>query len=125
MEQIKIVRLKTGMDIIGSITEDGYNIIIKNALIVEVHDDLKNQRQILTLSQWAPSSIIKDNTCMIFENDILCKFVPTEQFVQHYLGMVEAMADLDITKKRTDEMSDEEIGSLIEAMEEREHSTLQ
>jgi len=125
MEQIKIVRLKTGMDIIGIISEETYKIIVKNAMVIDIHDDFKNQKQILALSHWASPTVIKENICSIFENDILCRFDPTEEFLKHYEDTIEAMHSISATKKQTDEMSDEEIYSLIEAMEEREHSTLQ
>lgn len=125
MEQIKIVRLKTGIDIIGSVLEDGYQCIITNGMIIEVDDDIRNQRQILILSNWAPSSIIKQNICSIYENDILCKFDPTEEFVEHYIGTLRAMTEFDEAKKVADSMSDEEIMMLSQAMHEREQSTLQ
>ena len=125
MEQIKIVRLKTGTDIIGYIKEENYSTYIRDAMIIEMHDDLRNQKQILTLANWAPSSIIKVNECAIGDNDILTIFEPTDIFVDHYLGTLKTISNLAKTKEETDKLDDDEIMSMIEAMEEKEYYTLQ
>lgn len=125
MEQIKIVRLKTGTDIIGYIKEDNYLTYIRDAMVIELHEDLRNQKQILTLANWAPSSIIKVNECSIGENDILTKFEPTDIFVEHYLGTLKTISNLAKAKEETDKLGDDEIMSMIEAMEEKEYYTLQ
>lgn len=125
MEQIKIVRLKTGTDIIGYIKEDNYLTYIRDAMVIELHEDLRNQKQILTLANWAPSSIIKVNECSIGENDILTKFEPTDIFVEHYLGTLKTISNLAKAKEETDKLGDDEIVSMIEAMEEKEYYTLQ
>jgi hypothetical protein len=125
MEQIKIVRLKTGTDIIGYIKEDNYLTYIRDAMIIEMHDDLKNRKQILTLANWAPSSIIKTNECFIGDNDILTKFEPTEVFVDHYLGTLKTISNLVKAKEEADKLKDDEIMEMIEAMEEKEYYTLQ
>lgn len=125
MEQIKIVRLKTGVDIIGTIIEQNYLTYIKDGMIIEIHDDLRNQKQVLTLANWAPSSIIKTNECVIGDNDILTKFDPTDTFVEHYLGTLKTISALAKAKKEADELNDDEITNLIEAMEEKEYHTLQ
>lgn len=125
MEQIKIVRLKTGVDIIGFIIEADYLTYIKDGMVIELHDDIRNQKQILTLANWAPASIIKTNECVIGDNDILTKFEPTETFVDHYLGTLKAISNLAKAKEETDKLDDDEIVTLIEAMEEKEYHTLQ
>lgn len=122
MAKIKIVRLKTGVDIIGNVIETDYECFIKDALKIELYDDVRHQKQVLTLANWAPSSIIKVNECRIFENDILTKFEPTESFVEHYHATILAMEQLATAKEKTDSMTDEEIVDLITAMEEKESS---
>jgi len=125
MEQIKIVRLKTGVDIIGTIIEQNYSTYIKDGMIIEIHDDIRGQKQILTLANWAPSSIIKTNECIIGDNDILTKFEPTDHFVEHYLGTLKSISALAKAKKEADKLTDDEVIDLIEAMEEKEQHTLQ
>lgn len=125
MEQIKIVRLKTGTDIIGYIKEDNYLTYIRDAMIIELHEDMRSQKQVLTLANWAPSSIIKVNECSIGDNDILTKFEPTEIFVDHYLGTLKTLSNLARAKEEADKLKDDEIVSMIEAMEEKEYYTLQ
>ena len=94
-------------------------------MIIEIYDDLRNQKQVLTLANWAPSSIIKTNECVIGDNDILTKFDPTDIFVEHYLGTLKTISALAKAKKEADELNDDEITNLIEAMEEKEYHTLQ
>jgi hypothetical protein len=90
-----------------------------------MHDDHRNQKQVLTLANWAPSSIIKRNECSIGDNDILTVFEPTDIFVDHYLGTLKTISNLAKAKEETDKLNDEEIMSMIEAMEEKEYYTLQ
>lgn len=125
MEQIKIVRLKTGTDIIGYIKEDNYLTYIRYAMIIELHEDMRNQKQVLTLANWAPSSIIKVNECSIGENDILTKFEPTEIFVDHYLGTLKAIANVIKAREEAEKLNDDEVMNMIQAMEEKEYYTLQ
>lgn len=125
MEQIKIVRLKTGTDIIGYIKEDNYLTYIRDAMVIELHEDMRNQKQVLTLANWAPSSIIKINECSIGDNDILTKFEPTDLFIDHYLGTLKAISNLAKAKEEANKLKDDEIMNMIEAMEEKEYYTLQ
>lgn len=125
MEQIKIVRLKTGTDIIGYITEDNYSTYIRDAMVIEMHEDMRNQKQVLTLANWAPSSIIKTNECLIGDNDILTKFEPTDLFVDHYIGTLKAIANVAKAREEAEKLKDDEVINMIEAMHEKDFHTLQ
>ncbi|NBP03090.1 MAG: hypothetical protein EBU90_23850, partial [Proteobacteria bacterium] len=107
------------------IIEDNYQTYIKDGMVIELLDDPRTHKQLLTLSSWAPSSIIKQNECVIGDNDILTKFEPTDQFLEYYIGTLKAITNMAKAKEETDKLEDEEIISLIEAMEEKEHYTLQ
>lgn len=125
MDEIKILRLKTGEDIIGFVKEDSYGTcFVIDAMIIDLREDLKSQQQILTLSNWAPSSIIKVNESKIFENDILTKFTPTDEFSDYYIGTLKNLLEMKKQKEAADNMTDEEIMTMIEALDEREINTL-
>jgi len=125
MEQIKIVRLKTGEDLIGFVVEDDYaTCYIKDAFCIIMEEDHRSQKQILTLASWAPSTIIKVNECKIYDNDILTKFEPTDTFVDHYLGTLKAVHNIDKAREEVAKLTDDEIASMIEAMDDRSESTL-
>jgi hypothetical protein len=125
MEQIKIVRLKTGEDLIGFVVEDDYaTCYIKDAFCILMEEDTRRQKQVLTLASWAPSSIIKVNECKICDNDILTKFEPTDIFVEHYLGTLKAVLNMAKAKEEVDKLTDDEIVSMIEAMDDETERTL-
>ena len=124
MEQIKIVRLKNGEDIIGYVSESEYKCHIRDALVIQLHDDIRHQKQTLVLASWAPSSIIKVNECILYESDILTKFDPTEEFVDHYMGTLIAMTNVAKAKEEADKLSDNELIEMIEALRESQQTTV-
>lgn len=125
MNSIKIVRLKTGEDVVGYITEDLYGkILIKEPMCIDFQYDNKSNSDVLSLMNWIPVSIIKVNEVSLFENDILAFFEPTDKFIEYYDASVVMINDAMKREQEVDDMSDEQISELIDAMELKEEHTL-
>jgi hypothetical protein len=120
---IKIVRLKNGEDIIGSLER----LPIDDLQITEpmsVAITTRGQESGLVMSHWLPVQLIKKNEITIKSCDVLTMFEPNDEFVEYYLNTVEKIKSLMKAKELTDEMTDEEIEDIMDALEDGDGQTL-
>jgi hypothetical protein len=113
---IKIVRLKTGEDIIGNLCnkEDG-DMDITEPMSVEVVDQGEH-RPGLVMSHWLPIQLIKKNEITINSRDVLTMFDPNEEFCEYYQHAVDKLHAVLKAKEYTDLLSDEEIEQVMESL---------
>lgn len=125
MDNIKIVRLKSGEDIVGVIREDDYGkLYVEDPMEIEFHIDNRKTKQMIVLTHWAPIHIIKTNEAAIYDTDILTTFEPNEAFVEYYQSSVITMDQLRKRTQEVEDMSDDDINTLITAMAEKEEQTI-
>jgi hypothetical protein len=112
---IKIVRLKSGEDIIGNLCNkaDG-DIDITEPMSVSVIDE--GHRQGLVMSHWLPVQLIKKNEITINSRDVLTVFDPNDEFCEYYSNTVEKLHAVLKAKEMTDAMTDEEIEEVMESL---------
>jgi SAM-dependent MidA family methyltransferase len=115
MNTIKIVRLKNGEDIIGSLCNksDG-DIDITEPMCVSVVE--QGNHQGLVMSHWLPVQLIKKNEITINSRDVLTVFEPNEEFCEYYENTVEKLHAVLKAKELTDAMTDEEIEEVMESL---------
>ena len=81
--QIKILRLKDGEDIISSCAYVGTDV-------VELHNPMSlfykqlDGRSVVFMSPWLPIELIKLNAARIFAHEVLTLIDPKESLVQYY-----------------------------------------
>jgi hypothetical protein len=120
---IKIVRLKNGEDIIGSLTSLPIDDIqITEPMTVSVIN--RGQENGLVMSHWLPVQLIKKNEITIKSCDVLTIFEPNEEFAEYYVHTVEKIKSLMKAKEITDELSDDEIEDIMDALEDSEGQVL-
>jgi hypothetical protein len=110
---IKIVRLKNGEDIIGSLERlpiDDIQITEPMSVAIITRG---RQESGLVMSHWLPVQLIKKNEITIKSCDVLTMFEPNDEFVEYYLNTVEKIKSLMKAKELTDEMTDEEIEDIM------------
>lgn len=97
--EIKILRLTTGEDIIGSCFYDKSNncIEIINPMTIVVKR-LSNKRQsMLFVSPWLPIEILEEDTASIDASDIITIMNPNDSFKEYYTNAIteyeEALTD--------------------------------
>ena len=114
---IKIVRLKNGEDIIGNLkfTEDVIDIVEPMSVSLEFGGSNR-----LIMSHWLPVQLIKKNETKIHSSDVLAVFDPNDDLVEYYSHTVEKIARLLKDRNDVDNMSDEDMDILMSAMEESE-----
>ena len=115
---IKIVRLKTGEDIIGMLCnkEDG-NMDITQPMSVSIIEQ-GQLRPGLVMSYWLPVQLIKKNEITLNSRDVLTVFDPNEEFCEYYTNTVEKLQAIIKVKEYTDSLSDEEIEEVMESIVE-------
>ena len=120
---IKIVRLKNGEDIIGSLmTLPIDDIQITEPISVVITN--RGPENGLVMAHWLPVQLIKKNEITIKACDVLTMFEPNDEFAEYYLNTVEKIKSLMKAKELTDEMTDEEIEDIMDALEDSEGQVL-
>lgn len=88
MDDIKIVRLQTGEDVVASYTTDQDGLVfLSNPMVFVVKRTSQSQCSIF-LTSWLPIDVVENNVAQITKDDILCIFTPTEQFKKYYFKMI-------------------------------------
>jgi hypothetical protein len=116
---IKIVRLKSGEDIIGDLIK----LPVDDIQITEpmsVYISTRGQESGLVMSHWLPVQLIKKNEITLKSCDVLTMFEPNQEFEEYYLNTVEKIKSLMKAKELSDEMTDEEIEDIMDALEDSE-----
>ena len=123
MNTIKIVRLKNGEDIIGMLSDslDG-NYEISEPMSVSLVQ--KGHQSGLVMSHWLPVQLIKKNEIKISSHDVLTMFEPNDEFAEYYTNTVEKINQLLKAKSLADEMTDEEIEDIMDALDDGDGQTL-
>jgi hypothetical protein len=114
---IKIVRLQNGEDIIGYVTnkENGlYDITEPMSVAIEqLHDHAG-----LVMRHWLPIQLVKRNEIVLGDKDILCMIEPAADFCEYYVNTIEKLQNLLKAKNLVDSFSDEEIDDIMEAFDD-------
>ena len=89
MEQVKLIRLKTGEDIISYIeTYDAGTVILRSPMVVIVKMNMRTENQTVLMDHWLPITVIKENEAIIDASEILTMIDPTSEFSEYYVNAV-------------------------------------
>lgn len=89
MNSIKMIRLKSGEDIICFIEKDITKIKIKHPLNVYINFNTKTMSQELIMNYWLPINIVEENTAILPMSEILLILEVKEEFKEYYLNFLE------------------------------------
>ena len=121
MDNIKIVRLKNGDDIIGQFTANGINSYdIIEPMTVDL--EYRGKEAGLVMRHWLPVQLIKSNEVVLAKQDILCVIEPADDFCEYYENTIIKIHDLLKAKNLVDSLSDEEIEDMLNEFEELQHN---
>ena len=124
MEEIKILRLVTGEDIICQfikISTDSYVVLNPMAIFVKY----KGSKSNLVMSHWLPVEIIKKNEVLISPRDVVAMFDPIDDVAEYYDRMVEnlnKMMKAKFTPAKFDDL--DEMEEIQEALIESENQII-
>jgi hypothetical protein len=95
MEAVKIIRLKSGEDIIAYIEQvDKMNFIIREPMVVLSKQDFKNGKHVIMMDHWLPVPLIRHNEAFITESEIVTMLEPTSDFSEYYENAVTNMKQI-------------------------------
>lgn len=140
---IKIVRLQSGEDIIADFIEDEQNetVLLDNPMHI-IFKRIPTGQTVMMMMPWLPIELIKDNQALIYTSDILTIIEPKEDLITYYGDVVveaqqrmekklpfesesdimeEDEEDYDIDEEDDEQLTMEDI---IEAMKERKKGSL-
>lgn len=123
MEQVKLLRLKTGEDVISYIEdyEEGKSIL-RTPMVVMIKYDNRTGKQNVMMDHWLPITVILENEAVIENSEILTSMNPNAEFSEYYEKSVGAIANA-MDKGPTNNMdldqdlTPEELTNLMESME--------
>ena len=117
MDNIKIVRLQNGEDLIGDITfraDGSFNIY--EPMVVEI--DFRGKYAGLVMHHWLPLQLIKKNEITLMPKDIIFITEPTDDFSEYYIHTVERLQEMlaakDELKTMLSDLDDSDSDDLIE-----------
>lgn len=124
MDNIKIVRLQSGEDVIANYKDDEEGSITLINPMALIFKRMPTGRAVMMMSPWLPLELVEDNIACIYAQDILSVFQPKQSIIDYYNTTVieveedrqnEEMNELhDLEEDDMDMSSEEE----QEAMEE-------
>lgn len=132
-DNIKIVRLHNGEDIMAKYTEgDDETVLLDNPMQV-IFKRIPTGQTVMMMMPWLPIEVIKENIATIFTSDILTTIEPKDDLIEYY-GSAVLEAQKRMEKKTPfmdfddDEDEDEEEDfdpeELLEILKERKKGNL-
>jgi hypothetical protein len=136
---IKIVRLQSGEDIMADVMENDENelIVLDNPMHI-IFKRIPTGQTVMMMMPWLPIEIIKENNATIYGTDILTVIEPKDDLIEYYGKAVLEAQDI-MEKKRIrgindddfydeeDEDDDEEelqVEDIIDLMREKKNKRL-
>lgn len=105
MDNVKIIRLATGEDIIGFYEEDESSILIGSPMSVMVKR-MSSGKSFMMMVPWIPNELVEDDIVNIPNSQIITIMNPKKSIYDYYVNSVIEM------EKELDEMDDDLFGEL-------------
>ena len=115
MDNVKIIRMQTGEDIMASMIEDkeqNETVVLNNPMRL-VFRRLPTGQTILMMMPWLPVELIKEDSAIIYTTDIITIIEPKESMKEYYENLVdktveEMMHSEELLEERLANMEQEE-----------------
>lgn len=123
MENIKIIRMKTGYDVIGFVSEDvNHQVHIKKPMKISITVDPKDQQQFFVIQNWLPHQYFSKDEVDIWQDDILFIIEATESFKTYYIEMIHKLDNLISATSVLNNLKDSV--EILDAIDESVNQTL-
>jgi hypothetical protein len=84
MDNIKIVRLQSGEDVIANYADDDEGSITLTNPMSLMFKRMPTGRAVMMMSPWLPLELVEDNVACIYAQDILSVFQPKQSIIDYY-----------------------------------------
>ena len=89
MHNVKIIRMQTGEDIMASmIGEDEAETVLLADPMRLIYRRMPTGQTVLMMMPWLPVELIKDNSALIYNTDIVTIIDPKESMIEYYDNLV-------------------------------------
>ena len=139
MHNVKIIRMQTGEDIMASMIgeEEEETVLLEDPMRL-IFRRMPTGQTVMMMMPWLPVELIKDNSALVYNSDIITIVDPKESMVEYYENLViKTMLEMEkseemiagLLKKQAgeeDESEEEEYSmeDLIQFVEEVKNRTL-
>lgn len=124
MEEVRILRLKTGEDIIAEVIHENHQYTLIDPMRMDIRRDARTDANLLGLDMWLPFQLIESNMAVLWENDVLTTMKPTQDIVDYYLNMLAQAIETYSAHKNLQELTTSDMSEMLEAMMDSESSVL-
>ena len=115
MDNVKIIRMQTGEDIMASMVEkeeQNETVVLNNPMRL-VFRRLPTGQTVLMMMPWLPVELIKEDSAIIYTTDIITVIEPKESMKEYYENLVdktieEMLNSEEILEQRLANMEKEE-----------------
>ena len=111
---IKIVRLKTGEDVICFFEQNKKSSLLMYPVETNIKYNVKKSSQELYMNFWLPRSLVEDTEVTIENSQILLILEPRKEFKEYYLNFLNNFKKIE---ELTAEEGLEELNELVEELE--------
>jgi hypothetical protein len=87
--EIKILRLQDGEDIIASYHIDESKMVVMNNPMTLFFKRISSGKSMVMMAPWLPLELIGENTAKLYETSVLTMIEPKKSLVDYYLSAVE------------------------------------
>lgn len=117
MEAVKVLRLKSGEDIIAYLEQvDKLNFIVREPMVVFVKSDMKSGKQNIIMNHWLPVPVIRNNEAFLTESEIVTILEPTTEFSEYFENAVDAIAKAKNMSEELADNNEEEMSEDLKTM---------
>ena len=89
MHNVKIIRMQTGEDIMASMIgeEEDETVLLADPMRL-IYRRMPTGKTVLMMMPWLPVELIKDNSALIYNSDIVTIIDPKESMIEYYDNLV-------------------------------------
>jgi len=121
MDNIKIVRLQSGEDVIANYADDDEGSITLTNPMSLMFKRMPTGRAVMMMSPWLPLELVEDNVACIYAQDILSVFQPKQSIINYYNTTVTEVEE-DRKNEEMNELHDLEEDDLEMSAEEEQEA---
>ena len=113
MEAVKVLRLKSGEDIIAYLEQvDKLNFIVREPMVFMFKNNPKTGKDIVMMDHWLPAQLLKHNEAFLAENEIVTILEPTSEFSEYFENAVDSIHKAKSMVEELSESNEEEMSQL-------------
>jgi ribosomal protein L29 len=121
---VKVIRLTTGEDVVGTCifdyTPDEENVLLINPMLVMFNRLKSRGNSVLLMAPWLPAEILEENMVLITYDNILTIMNPKQDFIeyyQHYADKFNQHVEEKELLDSLDNLSDDELKDEMDELE--------